>query len=98
MSIARPPSWWNLLWRGAALIALSAAAAAAARWLRDSLDARARVRVPGRPAAIEPPAARAQQRQADTPPWRLVERLLARRALAPFRVRPTFRPLRALNL
>jgi SAM-dependent methyltransferase len=98
MSIVRPPSWWDLLWRGAALTALSAATASAARWLRDSLDARARVRVPGRPAAIEPPAARAQQRQADTPPWRLVEGRLARRALAPFRVRPTFRPLRALNL
>jgi ubiquinone/menaquinone biosynthesis C-methylase UbiE len=98
MPIARPPSWWALLWRGAALTALSATTASAARWLRDSLDARARVRVPGRPAAIEPPAARAQQRQADTPPWRLVEGRLARRALAPFRVRPTFRPLRALNL
>jgi SAM-dependent methyltransferase len=98
MSIARPPSWWDLLWRGAALGALSATTASAARWLRDSLDARARVRVPGRPAAIEPPAARAQQRQADTPLWPLVEGRLAQRALAPFRVRPTFRPLRALNL
>jgi SAM-dependent methyltransferase len=98
MWIARSPSWWDLLWRGAALGALSATTASAARWLRDSLDARARVRVPGRPAAIEPPAARAQQRQADTPLWRLVEGRLARRALTPFRVRPTFRPLRALNL
>ena len=98
MWIARPLSWWDVLWRGAALAALSATTATAARWLRDSLDARARVRVPGRPAAIEPPAARAQQRQADTPLWRLVEGRLARRALAPFRVRPTFRPLRALNL
>jgi ubiquinone/menaquinone biosynthesis C-methylase UbiE len=98
MSIARPPSRWDLLWRGTALAALSATTAGAARWLRDSLDARARVRVPGRPAAIEPPAARAQQRQADTPLWRLVEGRLARRALTPFRMRPTFRPLRVLNL
>ncbi len=98
MSFARPLSWWDVLWRGAALATLSATTATAARWLRNSLDARAWVRVPGRPAAIEPPAARAQQRQADTPLWPLVEGRLARRALAPFRVRPTFRPLRALNL
>ena len=73
-----PPPWWDLLWR-AALGALSATTASAARWLRDSLDARARVASPAVPAAIEPPAARAQQRQADTPLWRLVEGRLARR-------------------
>jgi ubiquinone/menaquinone biosynthesis C-methylase UbiE len=84
--------------RWAALAALSATTAYAARWLRDSVDARARGRVPGFPAASSPPAARAEQRLADTRLWRLAERRLVRSVLTPYRVRPGLRPLRILDV
>lgn len=87
-------TWWRL----ASLSALSATTAYAARWLRDSVDARARGRVPGFPAASSPPAARAEQRLSDTRLWRLVERRLVRSVLTPYRVRPGLRPLRILDV
>jgi ubiquinone/menaquinone biosynthesis C-methylase UbiE len=95
--MARRETWWR--WGGlAALSATTATTAYAARWLRDALEARTRVRVPSMPAAADPPAARAEQRLAESPLWRLAERRLAGRALAPFRARPGFRPLRILNV
>jgi ubiquinone/menaquinone biosynthesis C-methylase UbiE len=45
-----------------------------------------------------PAAARDEQRLADTRLWRMAEARVARRALAPFRVRPSLRRLRVLNL
>jgi ubiquinone/menaquinone biosynthesis C-methylase UbiE len=92
--MSRRGTWW----RWGALAALSATTAYASRWLRDALEARTRVRVPTLPAAADPPAARAEQRLAESPLWRVAERRLASRALLPFRVRPTFRPLRVLNV
>jgi SAM-dependent methyltransferase len=92
--MSRVETWWRL----AALSALSATTAYAARWLRDSVDARARGRVPGFPAASSPPAARAEQRLSDTRLWRLVERRLVRSVLTPYRVRPGLRPLRILDM
>jgi ubiquinone/menaquinone biosynthesis C-methylase UbiE len=92
MRLAR--SWWR--WAG--LTALSAGTAYAARWLRDAVDARARVRVPALPAVRDPAGARAEQRLADGPLWAWAEGRLVRQALTPFRVRPALRPLRILNL
>ena len=77
---------------------ITAATAFLSRWLSNTMAARAPVRLPGPPAACEPAAARAQQQFADTLPWRWVETRIARRAVYPFRVRPTFQPLRVLNL
>ena len=77
---------------------VTAATAFLSRWLSNTMAARAPVRLPGPPAACEPAAARAQQQLADTLPWRWVETSLARRAVYPFRVQPTFQPLRVLNL
>ena len=88
----------EMWWRWASLTALSATTAYAARWLRDAVDARARGRVPGFPAASSPAAVRAQQRLADTRLWRLVERRLVGALLTPYRVRPGLRPLRILDV
>ncbi len=88
------PSWWR--WLG--WTALTAIIAFIARWGRDAVEARSQGRVPAFPAARDPAAARAQQRLADTVLWRWVETRLVRRAVTPFRVRPTLRPLRVLNL
>jgi ubiquinone/menaquinone biosynthesis C-methylase UbiE len=78
--------------------ALTAATAVAASWLRGVVDEQPVWRRPAPPAACDPAAARAEQRLADTPAWRWIETWLARRAVRPFRVRPSFRPLRVLNL
>jgi SAM-dependent methyltransferase len=78
--------------------AATAATALGARWLRGAVEARPRQRWPGPPAACEPAAARDEQRLADALVWRWVEARLARRAVEPFRVRPSLRPLRVLNL
>jgi ubiquinone/menaquinone biosynthesis C-methylase UbiE len=85
-------------WRWVPLMALTALTAYLSSWLRDSVDARARVRIPSMPAAAEPAAARAEQRLADTPLWRWIEARLVQRAMMPFRVRPGLHPLRILNV
>ncbi|MGH2355010.1 MAG: class I SAM-dependent methyltransferase [Chloroflexota bacterium] len=87
------PSWRWIIWT-----ALTATTAFTSRWLRESVQSRPVWREPGPPAACDPAAARDQQRLADTPVWRWVEARLVERAVRPFRVRPSFRPLRILNL
>ena len=77
---------------------LTAVTAFVSWWSRTALDARPGGREPGSPAACDPAAARAQQRLADTLPWRWAETWLARRAVRPFRVRPPLHALRVLNL
>jgi ubiquinone/menaquinone biosynthesis C-methylase UbiE len=78
--------------------AISATTALTTRWVRLTLDARPMGREPSPPATRDPAAVRAQQIQADTLPWRAVERWLAQRAVRPFRQRPTFTPLKVLNV
>lgn len=82
----------------AALTAATAAAAYAARWIRDAIESQPLLPVPASPAARDPAAARAQQRLADTWLWRLVEGRIAAHALRPFRERPGLERLRVLNL
>src|SRR6266536_1499678 len=82
--------------QGTALALLTGITAAAALWLRHALETYPRRRESGAPAAADPPAARDEQRLADTTIWRLADRWLALEAVRPFRVRPGFRPLRFL--
>ena len=84
--------------QGAALALLTGTTATVALWLRRAVETRPRWREPVAAAAGDPPAARDEQRLADTPLWRLAERWLALQAVKPFIVRPTFKPLRVLNL
>src|SRR5690349_5611458 len=91
-------------WRGArwtrwtAATAVTAGAAYASRWVRLAIEDRPRMRRPGPPASCVPAAARDEERLADTRLWRMAEARVARRALTPFRVRPSLRRLRVLNL
>lgn len=106
MSLGARGEWrqhgWRQHWRRGlgwtALTVTTAGVAYFARWVRYAVEARTLGRVPSVPAARDPAAARAQQRQADTALWRWVEGHLVRPAITPFRVRPTLRPLRVLNL
>jgi SAM-dependent methyltransferase len=84
--------------RAARWLAVTACTAFVSRWLSIVVQERPAQREPGPPAARLPAAARAEQQLADSRLWRWVERWIARRALAPFRVQPSFRPLRVLNL
>jgi SAM-dependent methyltransferase len=81
--------FWTLLTSVTALVS---------RWLSDAVASYPRARLAGPLAACNPAASRDEQRLADTLAWRSVEWLLARRALTPFRVRPSFQPLRILNV
>jgi SAM-dependent methyltransferase len=85
-------------WRVVAWVGITAATAGVSRWLGRAFEVRPAMRRPGSPAACEPAAARAEQRLADGAVWRWVETRLARRALRPYRVRPSLRRLRVLNL
>jgi ubiquinone/menaquinone biosynthesis C-methylase UbiE len=87
-----------LTWRVVGWSLLTAATAFVSRWVSDTMEAYPRARQGGPAAACNPAAARDEQRLADSPVWRLVERRLADRALAPSRSRPTFERLRVLNV
>ena len=82
-----------LVWMG-----LTALTAISSRWLSNALHSYPRTRAPGPSAACHPAASRDEQHLADSPLWPLAESLLVERALRPFKLRPTFKPLRILNL
>ena len=84
--------------QGAALALLTGTTATVALWLRRAVETRPRWREPAAAAADDPPAARDEQRLADTLLWRVAERWLALQAVRPLLVRPTFKPPRVLNL
>jgi SAM-dependent methyltransferase len=95
-----PPSLrldW-LTWRVVRWVLVTACTAFVSRWVSNAVEAYPRVRKGGPAAACDPAAARDEQRLADTRAWRLAERWLAERALAPARARPTFERLRVLDV
>ncbi|CAA9280659.1 MAG: hypothetical protein AVDCRST_MAG77-3811 [uncultured Chloroflexi bacterium] len=87
-----------LTWRVVGWTLVTAVTAFVSRWVSDAVEAYPRARQGGPAAACNPAAARDEQRLADSPAWRLVERRLADRALAPSRSKPTFERLRVLNV
>ncbi|HEU5316362.1 MAG TPA: class I SAM-dependent methyltransferase [Chloroflexota bacterium] len=87
------PSGRVLFWT-----ALTSLTALVSRWVSDAVASYPRARQAGPLAACNPAAARDEQRLADSPAWRIVEWLLVRRALTPFRERPGFERLRILNV
>ena len=82
-----------LVWVG-----VTALTAAFSRWLSSAIRSYPRMRAPGPSAACHPAAARDEQRLADSLVWRLVEGQLVEYALKPFKLRPSFKRLRILNL
>lgn len=77
---------------------ITTATALVSRWAGQVVEAFPKNRAAEPSVACSPPAARVEQKLADTPLWPVVERWVASRALHPFRQRPTLRRLRILNL
>ena len=68
------------------------------RWLSGAVQSHPKTRAPGPSAACHPAASRDEQRLADSPLWPLVESQLVERALRPFKLSPSFQPLKILNI